>query len=126
MTHVAIDMCAIFRSAIRAALPRARIVVDHFHVVQLANAKLAELCRRLSWKMRGRRGRKGRSRMRSSQAAVFGRRRAHRSAAHCPGTGPDQDRHLRAAHPGQLARQGETARSARPGPAAWLCRPAAR
>ncbi|MEW1846309.1 transposase [Nonomuraea angiospora] len=59
ITHVAIDVCAIFRSEIRAALPHARIVVDHFHVVQLANAKLAELRRRLTWKMRGRRGRKG-------------------------------------------------------------------
>ncbi|MEV6040740.1 transposase [Nonomuraea sp. NPDC052116] len=59
ITHVAIDMCAIFRSALRAALPHARIVVDHFHVVQPADAKLAELRRRLTWKMRGRRGRKG-------------------------------------------------------------------
>ncbi|MGV9387351.1 ISL3 family transposase, partial [Nonomuraea sp. NPDC003707] len=59
ITHVAIDMCAIFRSAIPAALPHARTVVDHFHVVQPANAKLAELRRRLTWKMRGRRGRKG-------------------------------------------------------------------
>ncbi|GAA0438096.1 hypothetical protein Acor_76610 [Acrocarpospora corrugata] len=59
VTHVAIDMCQVFRSAIRTALPHAVIVVDHFHLVQLANAKLAELRRRLTWKMRGRRGRKG-------------------------------------------------------------------
>ncbi|MFI7232644.1 transposase [Nonomuraea angiospora] len=59
ITHMAIDMCAIFRSAIRAALPHARIVVDHFHLVQLVKARLAELRRRLTWKMRGRRGRKG-------------------------------------------------------------------
>ncbi|MFI6743491.1 transposase [Nonomuraea sp. NPDC050451] len=53
ITHVAIDMCAIFRSAIRAALPHARIVVDYFHVVQLADAKLAELRRRLTWRCAG-------------------------------------------------------------------------
>lgn len=57
--YVAIDMCAIFRSAVRTALPRARIVVDHFHVVQLANNKLADLRRRLTWKTHNRRGRSG-------------------------------------------------------------------
>ncbi|WP_433425785.1 ISL3 family transposase [Microtetraspora malaysiensis] len=59
VTHVAIDMCTVFRSAIRTALPHAVIVVDHFHLVQLAITKLAELRRRLTWKMRGRRGRAG-------------------------------------------------------------------
>ncbi|MEU0564835.1 transposase [Nonomuraea sp. NPDC005983] len=43
VTHVAIDMCTVFRSAIRTALPHAVIVVDHFHLVQLANTKLAFL-----------------------------------------------------------------------------------
>jgi transposase len=57
--YVAIDMCTIFRSAIRKELPHARIVVDHFHVVQLANKKLAELRRRLTWKAYDRRGRSG-------------------------------------------------------------------
>ncbi|TMR98028.1 transposase [Nonomuraea basaltis] len=47
VTHVAIDMCQVFRCAVRAALPHAVIVVDHFHLVQLANTKLAELRRRL-------------------------------------------------------------------------------
>jgi transposase len=59
ITHVAIDMCQVFRSAIRAALPHATIVVDHFHLVQLANTKAAELRRRATWAMRGRRGRGG-------------------------------------------------------------------
>ncbi|WP_329265768.1 transposase [Streptomyces sp. NBC_01478] len=35
--YVAIDMSAIYRSAIRTGLPEATVVVDHFHVVQLAN-----------------------------------------------------------------------------------------
>jgi transposase len=59
ITHVAIDMCASFRAAIRRALPHATVVVDCFHLVQLANRKLAQLRRRLTWAQRGRRGRKG-------------------------------------------------------------------
>ncbi|WP_205661191.1 transposase [Amycolatopsis vastitatis] len=56
---VAIDMCTIFKSAIRAALPRARLVVDHFHLVQLANQALTEIRRRVTVQVRGRHGRKG-------------------------------------------------------------------
>jgi transposase len=56
---VAIDMCAIFKSAIRDALPRARLVVDHFHLVQLANQALTEVRRRVSVQVRGRQGRTG-------------------------------------------------------------------
>jgi transposase len=59
VTLVAIDMCAAFRAAVRKALPHATVVVDHFHIVQLANAKLAEARRRLTWQMRRRRGRAG-------------------------------------------------------------------
>ena len=57
--YVAIDMCAPFRAAARRALPHARLVVDCFHVVQLAQRRLAELRRRCTWAMRGRRARKG-------------------------------------------------------------------
>jgi transposase len=32
---VAIDMCTIFKSAIRRSLPQATLVVDHFHLVQV-------------------------------------------------------------------------------------------
>jgi transposase len=56
---VAIDMCTIFKSAIRDALPRARLVVDHFHLVQLANQALTEVRRRVTVQVRGRQGRKG-------------------------------------------------------------------
>ena len=59
VAFVAIDMCTVFKSAIRAALPHATIVVDHFHVVQLANAALTEVRRRVTVQHRGRRGRKG-------------------------------------------------------------------
>jgi transposase len=56
---VAIDMCTVFASAIRTALPTATIVVDHFHVVQLANKAVSDVRRRITWAVRGRRGRKG-------------------------------------------------------------------
>lgn len=57
--YVAIDLCATFRAAIRTALPHATIVVDCFHIVQLAQRHLADLRRRLTWKHHGRRARKG-------------------------------------------------------------------
>ena len=56
---VAIDMCTVFKSAIRRALPEAVIVVDRFHIAQLANAALTEVRRRVTVQQRGRRGRKG-------------------------------------------------------------------
>ncbi|MFC5109429.1 ISL3 family transposase [Kibdelosporangium philippinense] len=56
---VAIDMCTVFKAAARAALPQARLVVDHFHLVQLANQALTEVRRRVTLQVRGRRGRKG-------------------------------------------------------------------
>ncbi|WP_370353281.1 ISL3 family transposase [Catenulispora sp. EB89] len=59
VAFVAIDMCTVFKSAIRTALPHATIVVDHFHVVQLANAALTEVRRRVIVQHRGHRGRKG-------------------------------------------------------------------
>jgi transposase len=55
---VAIDMSACYRPAIRQALPAATIVVDHFHVVQLAGKALCEVRRRPTFQHRGRRGRK--------------------------------------------------------------------
>ncbi|MFF3358874.1 transposase [Streptomyces sp. NPDC002917] len=57
--HVAIDMCTIFKLAIRRVLPQAALVVDHFHLVQLANQTLTEVRRRVTVTHRGRRGRKG-------------------------------------------------------------------
>jgi transposase len=57
--YVAIDLCATFRAAIHRALPHALVVVDAFHVVQLAQRHLADLRRRLTWKQHGRRARKG-------------------------------------------------------------------
>jgi transposase len=55
--YVAIDMCTVFVSAIRRYLPDATIVVDHFHVVKLANDTVDEVRRRIAGTLRGRRGR---------------------------------------------------------------------
>jgi transposase len=56
---VAIDMCTVFKAAIRRSLPHAAIVVDRFHLAQLANAVVTEVRRRVTLQQRGRRGRKG-------------------------------------------------------------------
>ena len=76
---VAIDMCTVFKAAVRDALPHATLVVDHFHLVQLANTALTEVRRRVTVQVRGRRGRKGdrewelRNRLTRSAARVHGR-----------------------------------------------------
>jgi transposase len=57
---VAIDPAAVYASAIRTAglLPNATIVVDHFHLVKLANDALTKVRRRVTWDLRDRRGRR--------------------------------------------------------------------
>jgi transposase len=57
--YVAIDMCTIFKSAVMTALPHATLVVDHFHIVQLANKVITEVRQRTTVATRGRRGRPG-------------------------------------------------------------------
>lgn len=56
---VAIDMCTVFKAAVRTSLPHAVLVVDRFHVAQLANAALSEVRCRVTLQQRGRQGRKG-------------------------------------------------------------------
>jgi transposase len=56
---VAIDMCAIYASAVRRMLPAAQIVVDLFHVVQLAVKVTGDVRRRVVRQKYGRRGRSG-------------------------------------------------------------------
>ncbi|MCH0567526.1 transposase [Streptomyces sp. MUM 2J] len=46
-----------YRAAIRTGLPHAQVVVDHFHVVQLANKTLSIVRRRTTATLRGQRGR---------------------------------------------------------------------
>ncbi|MGW4424855.1 ISL3 family transposase [Streptosporangium sp. NPDC004631] len=54
---MAIDPAACYRSAIKQALPHAVIVVDHFHLVALANKALTSVRQRVTREERGRRGR---------------------------------------------------------------------
>jgi len=55
---VAIDPCAAYRAAVERALPHARIVADHFHLVRLANEMVTDVRQRLARDQLGRRGRK--------------------------------------------------------------------
>ncbi len=55
---VALDPSAPFAAAIRRALPRATIVVDHWHLVRLANSMVTEVRQRVAREQLGRRGRK--------------------------------------------------------------------
>jgi transposase len=57
---VAIDPAAVYAAAIRTdgLLPNARLVVDHFHLVKLANDCVTTVRRRTIWDQKGRRGRK--------------------------------------------------------------------
>ncbi|WP_344945808.1 ISL3 family transposase [Sphaerisporangium flaviroseum] len=54
---VAIDPAACYRTAVKQALPHAVIVVDHFHLVALANKALTAVRQRVTREERGRRGR---------------------------------------------------------------------
>ena len=56
---VAIDMCSIYAAAIRRMLPQAQIVVDLFHVAQLAVKVTGDVRRRAVREKYGRRGRSG-------------------------------------------------------------------
>jgi transposase len=56
--YVAIDPAAVYAKAVRQALPNAQLVIDHFHLVKLANDCLTAVRRRVSWEQHGRRGRK--------------------------------------------------------------------
>ena len=52
-------MCSISLSAVRRALPKARVAVDLFHVVQLAGKIVGDVRRRATRELYGRRGRSG-------------------------------------------------------------------
>lgn len=57
--YVVIDPAAAYRAAVTAALlPNAELVVDHFHLVKLANDVVTQVRRRVTWDLRNRRGRK--------------------------------------------------------------------
>ena len=66
---VAIDMCSIYASAVRRMLPHAQLVVDLFHVVQLAVKMTGDVRRRAVREKYGRRGRSGDCRVRAQGSA---------------------------------------------------------
>ncbi|MEV6152741.1 transposase [Nonomuraea sp. NPDC052129] len=51
---IAIDPAACYRTAIRQALPHAVIVVDHFHLIALANKAVTAVRQRVTRQQRGR------------------------------------------------------------------------
>ena len=55
---MAIDPSAPYAAGIRRALPHARIVLDHFHLVTLANQALTDVRQRVAHEQNDRRGRK--------------------------------------------------------------------
>jgi transposase len=56
--HAVIDPYQAYATAVARALPDARLVVDHFHTIRLANAALDEVRRRVQHTTLGHRGRK--------------------------------------------------------------------
>ena len=56
VAFVAIDPCAVYRPAVQRALPDAVIVVDHFHLVRLANQAVTRVRQRVTRQVLGRRG----------------------------------------------------------------------
>jgi transposase len=56
--HVVIDPYQPYATAVAKGLPAARLVVDHFHVIRLANTALDEVRRRTQQATTGHRGRK--------------------------------------------------------------------
>lgn len=59
ITHVVIDPSAAYAAAVTSELlPNAVLVVDHFHLVKLANDALTAVRRRVTFDAHGRRGRK--------------------------------------------------------------------
>lgn len=56
--HVVIDPYQPYATAVAQGLPGARLVVDHFHVIRLANQALDEVRRRVQHETTGHRGRK--------------------------------------------------------------------
>jgi len=57
--HVVIDPYQPYANAVANELPDAKLVVDHFHVIRLANAAVDDVRRRVQQVTLGHRGRKG-------------------------------------------------------------------
>ena len=108
--YVAIDPAAAYAAAVRTPglLPNATLVVDHFHLVKLANDALTKVRRRVTWDLRERRGRKidpewaNRRRLLPWPGTLVGEEL-------CKDVEPDPGRGPQRADPDRLDRQGRTA-----------------
>ncbi|MDF3285115.1 transposase [Gordonia sp. N1V] len=59
ITHVVIEPSAAYAAAVTTeVLPNAQVVIDHFHLVKLANDAVTAVRRRVTFDTHGRRGRK--------------------------------------------------------------------
>jgi transposase len=81
--YVTIDMSTVYKSAATSGLlPNARLVVDPFHVIQLANTMVGDVRRRLTYTRRGRRGRAGDLEYTIKNPLRRGQERLSRTARH--------------------------------------------
>jgi transposase len=84
--YVTIDMSTVYKSAVLSGglLPNARLVVDMFHVVQLANKTVGDVRRRVTYARRGRRGRAGDLEYTIKNLLRRGQERLSKTARHKP------------------------------------------
>ena len=71
--HVVIDPHQLSAAAVREQLPTARIVVDHFHIVRLANQALDGVRRRVQQVTLGHRGRRDDPLLRTRRQLLYAR-----------------------------------------------------
>ena len=78
--YVAIDPAAVYAKAVRTPglLPNATLVVDHFHLVQLANQAVTKVRRRVTWELKDRRGGKTDPEWANRRRLLTGRERLSR------------------------------------------------
>jgi hypothetical protein len=95
--NVVIDPHQPYATAVAAGLPDARLVVDHFHVIRLANAAPDEVRRRVQQTTTGHRGRKDDPlyRIRRRLPASHDRLRYGPSAARVPTAAPEGEAMIR-------------------------------
>ena len=107
--YVVIGMCSTFRATVHRPPPHAAVVVDCFHIVQLAQRHFADPRRRLTRRQHGRRARKGdgiytvRELLRRNKKDLIEEQRSQ------PPQGRVGYMYLRSADPGGLAGQGNPA-----------------
>jgi transposase len=82
--YVTIDMSSVYKSAVTRSglLPDARLVVDLFHVIQLANKTVGDVRRRVTFEHYGRRGRAADPEYQVKNLLVRGQEKLSKTARH--------------------------------------------